>query len=218
MGPSSYSPLMWGGGSAGVEAPSDGGDRCGPDVDSWGWFRGSGGSVCIWLWGRGRGWCGGHGPPMCMYTHTHTLGWVWRTIPPFKMLPRQVLPASWEGKGNHLSILPQLPPPEQEDEAGVNSLMSFSPSSVSRPARPRGHLQGQAWTSCFVKLVQPCHFCISVAPCCAGVGVCELFSHVQLCDPMDCSPPEASVHGIFQGRILEWVAMPFSKVSSQLRD
>ena len=152
------------------------------------------------------------------HTHTHTLGWVWRTIPPFKMLPRQVLPASWKGRGNHLSIFPQIPPPEQEDEAGVNSLMSFSPSSVSRPARPRGHLQGQAWTGRFVKLVQPCHFCISVAPCYAGVGVCELFSHVQLCDPMDCSPPDASVHGIFQGRILEWVAMPFSKASSQLRD
>ena len=31
-----------------------------------------------------------------------------------------------------------------------------------------------------------------------------------LCDPMDCSPPGSSVHGILQARILEWVAMPFS--------
>ena len=29
--------------------------------------------------------------------------------------------------------------------------------------------------------------------------------------PMDCSPPGSSVHGILQARILEWVAMPFSK-------
>ena len=29
-----------------------------------------------------------------------------------------------------------------------------------------------------------------------------------LCDPMDCSPPGCSVHGILQARILEWVAMP----------
>ena len=29
-----------------------------------------------------------------------------------------------------------------------------------------------------------------------------------LCDPMDCSPPGSSVHGILQARILEWVAMP----------
>ena len=29
-----------------------------------------------------------------------------------------------------------------------------------------------------------------------------------LCDPVDCSPPGFSVHGIFQARILEWVAVP----------
>ena len=31
------------------------------------------------------------------------------------------------------------------------------------------------------------------------------------CDPMDCSPPGSSVHGIFQARVLEWVAISFSK-------
>ena len=36
-----------------------------------------------------------------------------------------------------------------------------------------------------------------------------------LCDPMDCSPPGSSVHGILQARILEWVAMPSSRGSSQ---
>ena len=39
-----------------------------------------------------------------------------------------------------------------------------------------------------------------------------------LCDPMDCSPPGSSVHGILQARILEWVAMPSSRGSSQPRD
>ena len=34
------------------------------------------------------------------------------------------------------------------------------------------------------------------------------------CDPMDYSPPDSSVHGILQARILEWVAIPFSKESS----
>ena len=38
------------------------------------------------------------------------------------------------------------------------------------------------------------------------------------CDPMDYSLPGSSVHGIFQARILEWVAMPFSRGSSQPRD
>ena len=38
-----------------------------------------------------------------------------------------------------------------------------------------------------------------------------------LCDPMDCSPPGSSVHGPFQARILEWVAIYFSRGSSQPR-
>ena len=40
----------------------------------------------------------------------------------------------------------------------------------------------------------------------------------QLCqplwDPIDCSPPGTSVHGILQARILEWVAIPYSRGSS----
>ena len=39
-----------------------------------------------------------------------------------------------------------------------------------------------------------------------------------LCNSMDYSPPGSSVHGISQARILEWVAIPYSKGSSQLRD
>ena len=39
-----------------------------------------------------------------------------------------------------------------------------------------------------------------------------------LCDPINGSPPGSSVPGILQGRILEWVAIPFSKGSSQPRD
>ena len=43
-------------------------------------------------------------------------------------------------------------------------------------------------------------------------------SCLTLCDPMDCSPPGSSVYGIFQARILEWVAIFFSRGSSQPRD
>ena len=43
-------------------------------------------------------------------------------------------------------------------------------------------------------------------------------SCVQLCDPMDCSLPGSSVHGILQARILEWVAISFSRGSSRPRD
>ena len=41
---------------------------------------------------------------------------------------------------------------------------------------------------------------------------------LTLCDPIDCSPPDSSIHGIFQARILEWVAISFSRGSSQPRD
>ena len=37
-------------------------------------------------------------------------------------------------------------------------------------------------------------------------------------DPMDCNPPHSSVHGILQARILEWVAISFSRGFSQRRD
>ena len=43
-------------------------------------------------------------------------------------------------------------------------------------------------------------------------------SYCTLCDPTDQSLPGSSVHGILQARILEWVAMPSSRGSSQLRD
>ena len=42
--------------------------------------------------------------------------------------------------------------------------------------------------------------------------------HLTLCDPMDGSLPGFSVHGISQARILKWVAISFSRGSSQPRD
>ena len=46
----------------------------------------------------------------------------------------------------------------------------------------------------------------------------SLQSCLTLYDPMDCSLPGSSVHGILQPRLLEWVAMPFSRGSSHPRD
>ena len=44
------------------------------------------------------------------------------------------------------------------------------------------------------------------------------FIRIQLCDPMDCSLPGSSVHGILQARILEGVVKPSSRRSLQPRD
>ena len=52
---------------------------------------------------------------------------------------------------------------------------------------------------------------------CVCVCVCGQ-SYPTLCDPTDCSPPCSSVHGIFQARILEWVAISYSGGSSLPRD
>ena len=43
-------------------------------------------------------------------------------------------------------------------------------------------------------------------------------SCLTVCDPLDCSPPSSSLHAIFQGRILEWVTISFSRDSSHSRD
>ena len=43
-------------------------------------------------------------------------------------------------------------------------------------------------------------------------------SCLTLCDHMDCSLPGLSVHGVFQARVLEWVAISFSRGSSKPRD
>ena len=54
-----------------------------------------------------------------------------------------------------------------------------------------------------------------------GGGWLLWFSHSvmpEFCDAEDCSPPVSSVHGISQARILDWVAISFSRGTSQLSD
>ena len=58
-----------------------------------------------------------------------------------------------------------------------------------------GHVTGQIC----------CAYCVRAQP---------LQSYLTLCDPMDCSPPGSSVRWDHQARILEWVAMPFSRGAS----
>ena len=57
-------------------------------------------------------------------------------------------------------------------------------------------------------------------PVCFTLYVLSLVvqSCLTLCDTMHCSPPGSSVHGILQARIVQWVAIPFYRGSSQLRD
>ena len=63
---------------------------------------------------------------------------------------------------------------------------------------------------------------VSLAQLCPRKASCLPAKSPQLCptlcDPMDCSPPGFSVHGILQARILEWVAVPSFRGSSRPRD
>ena len=65
---------------------------------------------------------------------------------------------------------------------------------------------------CTVKWFRYMHTCVCVCVC-----VC-VQSCLTLCNSMDCGLPGSSVHGIFQARILEWVAISSSRGSSQPRE
>ena len=58
--------------------------------------------------------------------------------------------------------------------------------------------------------------CVCVCVCVCVCSVTQLC--LTLCDLMECSPPGSSAHGISQARILEWIAISFSRGSPQTRD
>ena len=59
---------------------------------------------------------------------------------------------------------------------------------------------------------------IKVTKCDVFIVVLVTQSCLTLCNSLDCSLPGSSVHGIFQARILEWVATPFFRGSSRPRN
>ena len=61
------------------------------------------------------------------------------------------------------------------------------------------------------KMATPTYQRVCVCVCVCMLCVAQLCP--TLCDPMDCSLPGSPVSGIFQSRILEWVAIPFSRRS-----
>ena len=63
-----------------------------------------------------------------------------------------------------------------------------------------------------------CTYYSCVGICALKVKVLVTQSRLSLCSPMNCSPPGSSVHGILQARIVEYVAIPFSRGSSQPGD
>ena len=94
---------------------------------------------------------------------------------------------SWKGP----AVLPV-------EEVGQCSKWSCPPPTVCVPA----------------KSLQLCPNFLPKAECLKCCSAVHAQSCLTLCNPMNCRQPGSSVHGILQARILEWVAIPFSRGSS----
>ena len=118
------------------------------------------------------------------------------------------------GRAAPLSMCPGLN--MEKDTAWLKGRPQMCSNDLSSPVgyglpKPPGEL----------RKCQPCGLSGPLGP--GRSYICLLLLNVRvsvaqscptLCDPMDCSPPGFSVHGILQARTLEWVAMPFSRGSS----
>ena len=103
----------------------------------------------------------------------------------------------------------------------VSLIISLSKSLVFFHIHFKGEKKG------VLSKVYPAYFWLLLITCCQKMclrwnSYSFMWVHAQscptLCEPKDCSLPGSSVHGILQARILEWVAISFSRGSSQPRD
>ena len=95
-------------------------------------------------------------------------------------------------------------------------LICFSRVRLCATPETAAHQAPRPWDSPGKSTVVGCHFllqCMKVESESEVAQSCPTF-----CNPMDCSIPGSTVHGIFQARILEWVGIPLSRGSSQPRD
>ena len=86
-------------------------------------------------------------------------------------------------------------------------------SDSVRPHRRQPTRLPRPWDSPVKNTGVGCHFLLQCMKVKSQSEVAQ--SCLTLRDPMDCSPPGSSVHGIFQARVLEWGATAFSRGFSQ---
>ena len=91
---------------------------------------------------------------------------------------------------------------------GYYAVASVVSDSV-RPQRRQPTRLPRPWDSPGKNTGVGCHFLLQCMKVKSESDVAQ--SCLTLSDPMDCSPPGPSVHGIFQARVLEWVAIAFSE-------
>ena len=170
--------------------------------------------------GSGRSSGGGKWQPLqysCLENPTDRKAW-WPTAQ--RVTKSQTWPNDYEGmqvwlctsgtnSGNILSTSEDLPEPGNHQTLSHNG--TFMPGlciSILKDKTLLIYAFSFKGVSCMYGCNGSwCNLCVLVAQLCPS-----------LCDPMDCSLPGFSVHEILQARILEWVAISFSRESSQLRD
>ena len=128
----------------------------------------------------------------------------------FKWFPRKLMALPAEGAARRGRTLVLF-----LEEWPSQPALSFPyRQSLSHPAPPTSHHcpATPSQNNCHPSERWFSHLQTGPPSVCACVLSCP-----TLCDPMDCSPPGSSVHGIFQARVLEWVAISFSRGSPQLK-
>ena len=105
------------------------------------------------------------------------------------------------------NILQEMGMPDHLAAATAKSLQSCPTDSV-RPHRQQPTRPSRSWDSSGKNTGVGCHFLLQCMKVKSEGEVSR--SGPTLSDPMDCSLPGFSVHGIFQARVLEWGAIAFS--------
>ena len=160
----------------------------------------TGQNTCTWLF-----MCPGlpHNVVVCSRgKHPERKRFPGKSISPFMTWPLK--PCSIISASSHLSSPSQGPPQAQRESIHIDFVMGSA--SIRKTTQDQKYCCGNFWT---YNLPQTHIFSVHAKP---------LQSCATLCNPMDCSPPVFSVHGILWARILEWVAIPFARGFSPPRD
>ena len=133
----------------------------------------------------------------CQASLSFTISWILLKL----MSIESVMPSNYLVLCHPLLLLPSIFP-------SIRVFSNESSYSV-RPHRQQPTRLLHPWDSPGKNTGVGCH---SLLQCMKGKSESEVAqSCPTLRDPMDCSPPGSSVHGIFQARVLEWGAMAFSR-------
>ena len=134
---------------------------------------------------------------------------LWPTVWPPWTAAHQALPSLGFSRQEHWSGLP-FPSPMHESEKWKWSHSVMSDSSQPHRLQPTRLLH--PWDFPGKSTGVSCHFLLQCMRVKSESEVTQ--SCPTLRNPVDCSLPGSSIHGVFQARVLEWVAIAFSKTSA----